>query len=178
MHFFSRNWVKFTLKWVKSIFFYKFFSSKWLCPEAIVWRYSVKRCSQKFLKTSKKTHHKSLQFYKKETEIFSRTFWEFFENGYFTEYLRTTVSSTPDCFFPVLGWESAKGYKYMPGDNTNLYSFIQGSLEWLVSELFSADISLYNHYKYIVFNIFSCRIVIISYKMLIIIGVSNAKINN
>ena len=85
--------------------------------------------------------------------------------------------STPDCFFPVLGCESAEGYKYMPGDNTNLYSFIQGSLEWLVRELFSADISLYNHYKYIVFNIFSCRIVIISYKMLIVIRVSNAKIN-
>ena len=108
MHFFSRNLVKLTLKWgkrskeVKSIFFYNFFSSKWLCPEAIIWRYSVKRCSQKFLKTSKKTHHKSLQLYKKEAEIFSRTFWEFLENGYFTEYLRTTVSSRqhPTVSFP------------------------------------------------------------------------------
>ena len=58
---------------------------------------------------------------------------------------------------------------------TNLYSFIQGSLEWPFSELFSANVSLWNQYKYIAFNIFPCRIVIILYKMLIITGISNEK---
>ena len=39
---------------------------------------------------------------------------------------------------------------------TNLYQFIQGSLEWPFIELFSANISLWNQYKYVVFNVFSC----------------------
>ena len=43
---------------------------------------------------------------------------------------------------------------------TNLFPFIQGSLEWPFSELFSANVSLWNQYKYIEFNIFSCRILI------------------
>ena len=47
----------------------------------------------------------------------------------------------------------------------------------LVSYFFS-DVSLWGQYKYIAFNIFSCRILIISYKMLIITGISNEqKIN-
>ena len=58
---------------------------------------------------------------------------------------------------------------------TNLYPFIQGSLEWPFGELFSANASLWNQYKYIEF--FSCRIVMISYKMLIITGISNEKTN-
>ena len=36
---------------------------------------------------------------------------------------------------------------------TNLYPFIQGSLEWPFSDLFSSDVSLWNQYKYIAFNI-------------------------
>ena len=36
----------------------------------------------------------------------------------------------------------------------NLYFFIQGSLEWTFSELFFSDVSLWNQYKYIAFNIF------------------------
>ena len=60
---------------------------------------------------------------------------------------------------------------------TNLYPFIQGSLEWPFSELFSANVSLWNQYQYIAFNIFSCRILIISYKMLIITRISNEKTN-
>ena len=60
---------------------------------------------------------------------------------------------------------------------TNLHSFIQGSLEWPFSELFSANVSLWNQYKYIAFNIFSCRILIISCKMLIITWISNEKAN-
>ena len=39
--------------------------------------------------------------------------------------------------------------------------------------LFSFDLSLWNQYKYIAFNIFSCRILIISYKMFIITGLPN-----
>ena len=65
---------------------------------------------------------------------------------------------------------------YLTGDMTSLYQFIQGLLEWPFSELFSANnVSLWNQYKYIVFNIFTSRILIISYKMLIITGISNEK---
>ena len=59
----------------------------------------------------------------------------------------------------------------------NLYISVRGSLEWLLSELLSANVSLWNQYKYIAFNIFPCRIVIILYKMLIITGISNKKTN-
>ena len=45
---------------------------------------------------------------------------------------------------------------YLTGDMTNLCPFIQGSLEWPFSELFSANVSLWNKYKIIAFNIFSC----------------------
>ena len=60
---------------------------------------------------------------------------------------------------------------------TNLYPFIQHWLEWPFSPLLSADVSSWNQYKYIAFNISSCRILIISYKMLIITGISNEKTN-
>ena len=66
---------------------------------------------------------------------------------------------------------------YLKGDVTNLYSFIQGLLEWPFSELLSANVSLWNQCKYIAFNIFLCRIFIILYKMLIITGTSNEKTN-
>ena len=66
---------------------------------------------------------------------------------------------------------------YLTGDMTNLYPFIQGWLEWPFSELFSANVSLWNQYKYIAFNIFTCRILIILYKILIIAGISSEKIN-
>ena len=56
-----------------------------------------------------------------------------------------------------------------------LYPSIQRSLEWPFSELFYANVSLWNQYKYIVFNIFSRIILIISYKMLIITEISNEK---
>ena len=65
----------------------------------------------------------------------------------------------------------------LTGDMTNVYPFIQGSLEWPIRELFAANVSLWNQNKYIAFNIFSCRISIISYKMLIITGISNEKTN-
>ena len=47
----------------------------------------------------------------------------------------------------------------------------------MTNELSSANVSLLNQYKYIAFNIFSCRIFIISYKMLIIKGISHEKTN-
>ena len=59
----------------------------------------------------------------------------------------------------------------------SLYSFIQGSLVRPFSELFFPDVSLLNQYQHFVFNIFSCRILIILYKMLIIIGISNGTRN-
>ena len=43
-------------------------------------------------------------------------------------------------------------------DIANLYSFTQGSLEWPFNELLFSDVSLWNQYKYIAFNIFSSRI--------------------
>ena len=53
---------------------------------------------------------------------------------------------------------------YLKGDMMKLYPFIQGSLEWPCSELFSANVSLWNHCNYLVFNAFSCGILNISYK--------------
>ena len=71
-------------------------------------------------------------------------------------------------------WKKPRKF-YLTGDTTNLYPFIQGSLEWPFSELFSSDTSLWNQYKYIAFNISAGRILIISYKVLIITGISNEK---
>ena len=44
-------------------------------------------------------------------------------------------------------------------------------------EPFSSNVSLWNQFKYIVLSIFSCRILIISNKILIITGISNEKTN-
>ena len=60
---------------------------------------------------------------------------------------------------------------------TDLYPFIQGSLEWLFSELFSTNVSSWSQYKYTAFNVFSCRILIVSHKMLVITGIHNEKAN-
>ena len=64
---------------------------------------------------------------------------------------------------------------YLTGDTTSLYPFIRGSLEWWLSELFSANLSSWNQYKYVAFNIFACRILIVLYKMLIITRIYNEK---
>ena len=66
---------------------------------------------------------------------------------------------------------------YLTGDTTNLYPFIQGWLEWPFGALFSANVLLHNQYKHIAFNIFSYRILIISYKISTITGISNEKTN-
>ena len=67
---------------------------------------------------------------------------------------------------------------YLIGDMTNhFYPFIRGLLEWPFSEVFSANLSLWNQCKYIAFNIFSCRILLVSYNMLIITGIYNEKTN-
>ena len=70
---------------------------------------------------------------------------------------------------------------YLTWDTANLYQgyslFIQGSLEWQFSELFSANLSLWNQFEYIAFNIFSCRILINLYKMLMVLRISNEKTN-
>ena len=60
---------------------------------------------------------------------------------------------------------------------TNLCPFIQGSLEWPFSELFNANVSFWDQCKYIAFNIFSCKTLIISNKILIIRKISNEKTN-
>ena len=48
--------------------------------------------------------------------------------------------------------------------------------DYLVSYFFS-DVSLWNQLKYIAFNIFLCRFLIISHKILIILGISNEIVN-
>ena len=58
---------------------------------------------------------------------------------------------------------------------TNFYPFIQGLLEWPFSEYF--PLKYRYRIKRIAFNIFSCRILIISHKILIINGISNEKTN-
>ena len=56
---------------------------------------------------------------------------------------------------------------------TNLYPFIRSLLEQSFSGLFFSDASLWNQYKFIAFNILSCRTLIISYKILIIVVISS-----
>ena len=70
--------------------------------------------------------------------------------------------SEAPCKVIIILWIKLNDYS----STTNLCPFIQGSLEWPFSELFSANVSVWNQYKYIAFNIFSCRILIISFKML------------
>ena len=85
------------------------------------------------------------------------------------------------CWFRVSYFKFAEQSEsrkfYLTGDMTNLYPFIQSSLEWPFNELFFANVLLWNQYKHIAFNIFSCRNLIASYKMLIITGISNEKTN-
>ena len=64
---------------------------------------------------------------------------------------------------------------YSTGDMTNLYPFVQGWLQWPFNDFFFSDVSFWNEYKYIDFNISSWRTLIISYKILIITGISNKK---
>ena len=59
----------------------------------------------------------------------------------------------------------------------NLHTCIQRLLEWPFNELFSPNESLWNQYKYIAFNVFSCRILIILYEMLVTTAISNEKTN-
>ena len=66
---------------------------------------------------------------------------------------------------------------YLTGSMTNFYSFIRGSLKWPFCELFVSDVSLWNQYKFIAFNIFSCIIFIIYCIILIITVISNEKTN-
>ena len=61
----------------------------------------------------------------------------------------------------------------LTGDMTNIYPFFQGSLEWWFSELFSANVSIWNQHKYIEL----CSIKIISFKILIITRISDEKTN-
>ena len=60
---------------------------------------------------------------------------------------------------------------------TNLCWFIRGSLEWPFSESFLSDASLWNQYKFIAFDIFSCIILVIYSKILIITVISNETTN-
>ena len=53
------------------------------------------------------------------------------------------------------------------------YSFIRGSLEWPFSELYFFDALLWNQHKFIAFNIFPCKILITSCKILIITVIYN-----
>ena len=61
---------------------------------------------------------------------------------------------------------------------TNLYPFTRISLELSFSELFFSDALFWNQNKFIAaFNIFWCRILIISCKILVITVISDEKPN-
>ena len=80
------------------------------------------------------------------------------------------------CFFPVSILKCIKpGRFYLTRDMTNLSPFIQGSLKWPFTELFSANVSLMH--QYIAFKIFLYRVLIILHKMLMITGIFNEKTN-
>ena len=66
---------------------------------------------------------------------------------------------------------------YLSEGMTNLYPFIRGSWERSFSELFLFDALLWNQYKFIAFNIFLCRISIISWNILIAPVIPNEKSN-
>ena len=66
---------------------------------------------------------------------------------------------------------------YLAADMTKLHSVIQGSLKWPFRDICFSDVLLWNQYKYIAFNILSCRILIILYKVLIITWISNGTRN-
>ena len=57
----------------------------------------------------------------------------------------------------------------------NFYQFIQGSLIWTFTELFLSKVSLWKQCICVAFNIFSCIVLTISYKILIILGTSGQK---
>ena len=66
---------------------------------------------------------------------------------------------------------------YLTGEMTNLYPFIQAWLEWRFRELFFSNVPLYKQFQYIAFKSFSCRLLIISYEMLIITETFNETAN-
>ena len=59
----------------------------------------------------------------------------------------------------------------------NLYSLVPGLLERPFSELFLSDALLWNQYKFITFNTFSCKMLLISCKILTSIAMPNEKTN-
>ena len=71
--------------------------------------------------------------------------------------------------YSYCNWYGQEGFTWQKIWRISIYY----SLEWIFSELFFSNVSLWNQYKYIPFDIFSCRILIISYKMSIITGISN-----
>ena len=104
--------------------------------------------------------------------MFSSEYCEIFKNTFFEKYLRTATSKH--------GINQGIIYLrrlYLAGGMTNLYPFIWKSLKWSFRELFFSDVTLWNQYKYKALNIFLCRILIISCKILIIIGLFNEETN-
>ena len=71
--------------------------------------------------------------------------------------------------YSYCNWYGQEGFTWQKMWRISIYY----SLEWIFSELFFSNVSLWNQFKYIPFDIFSCRILIISYKMSIITGISN-----
>ena len=66
---------------------------------------------------------------------------------------------------------------FLAGGVTNFSLFNRSSLKWPFNELFFSDALLWNQYNFIAFDIFFCKISIISYKMLIIAVISNETTN-
>ena len=90
---------------------------------------------------------------------------------------RNIFRHTSSIFIRLNYWFTVARRFYLTGGMTNLYSFYRGSLEWPFSEIFLSNASLWNQYKLIAFNIFSCTIFIIYCKILIITVISNKTTN-
>ena len=70
-----------------------------------------------------------------------------------------------------------KGFNWQEIWRTSIHSFRVCLNDHLVTILFFFDVFLWKQYKYIAFNIFSCRILITSCKMLIVTRISNETTN-
>ena len=112
--------------------------------------------------------------FEKKCKVKNTNLWS--QKCIFAKGLHWDISRFSSRYSDAKFWVGTRRF-YLTGDMKNLSPFIQASLEWPFSELFSGNVSLWNQCKFIAFNIFSCRISMISYKMLIITGISNEKTN-
>ena len=98
----------------------------------------------------------------------NKYYWWHWSIGYWSEKLDCKIESFPAVIFPVKVDIPRKFYD----EPLSIYLSL---LKRLFSELFFSDASLWNQYKFIVFNILSCGILIISCKIWVMTVISNKK---